>query len=111
MPTDFTKPSQKIPKRYFTRADYEKGLCDKNGIAINKGEEVMAPDEPTKEAPAEETPTEEAEKASEPTPAETPAEPEAPSADAPASEPESTPDDAKNDGGSGSDGEEPKPGE
>lgn len=39
-------------KRYFTQADYEAGLCDKNGLPIEGG-----PAEPAKRSPRDSVPT------------------------------------------------------
>lgn len=116
MPTDTRLPSQKKSVRFFTRKDFEKGLCDENGIAINKGavpvEEEQTPVSPegsgqeqTLAQPSQpEQPSEPAtEEAAEPT-TEAPAEPET------ASEPE--PEEATGDGEDGGESdEEPKQGE
>ena len=36
-----TKPAGEPPRRYFTKRDFEKGLCDENGLAL-KPEAVKA---------------------------------------------------------------------
>ncbi len=54
-----------LPTRYFTKRDYEKGLCDEHGLAL-KPEAVKAQEkkneEETQKTVSKETPTEDAPK-------------------------------------------------
>jgi len=58
-----TKPAGAPPKRYFTRRDYEKGLCDINGLPLSpeavKAQEKKNEEEAQKTVP-EETQTQDA---------------------------------------------------